>query len=216
MGLVPHYFSSRDFLYKHTAWSNTYCNTGRLMANRVLIGDRGGGDYGLYVSNPSVNVLTATDDELMFNSDAVEGFNALQNGTVTCPDPGSSTGFNEGTSGWISYNGLGITYPPLILLSKGGTNSAAPLRAFDADYILSGEGIYEPSDIDVFLFTTLFYENDFTNRQFRVTHRNFKPNPLGFLTDITGPTTSVDYKYFLFAIGDTAANGGANYYTSGP
>lgn len=186
------------------------------MANRVLIGNRGGGDYGLYVSNPGVNVLTATDGDLMFNSDAVEGFNALQNGTVSCPSPGSNTGFNEGTSSWISYSGLGLTYPPLIILSKGGTNQTAPLRGFDADYVLSGEGIYEPALVDIFLFITLFYENDFTNKRFRVTHRNYKPNPLGIFDQIVGPQSPVDYKYFLFAIGDTSANGGANYYTSGP
>ena len=38
------------------------------MANRVQLGDLGSGVYGLKVSKPSVNVLTATDKDLLFDS----------------------------------------------------------------------------------------------------------------------------------------------------
>lgn len=184
------------------------------MANRVLIGKRGTSDYGLYVSNPGVNVVTATDDDLMFNSDAVEGFNALQTGTVSIPAPGNSIGFNEGTSSWISYSSLGLTYPPLILLSKGGAAQTAPLRGFEADWQVDGEGFNAPTDVDIFLFTEIFYENDFTNKRFRVTRRNFLQSDEATFQNLVGTSSASTISYFLFAIGDITANGGANYFTA--
>lgn len=38
------------------------------MANRILLGDIGSSQFGLKVSKPSVNVLTATDKQLLFDS----------------------------------------------------------------------------------------------------------------------------------------------------
>ena len=214
MGLVSHYFSSRDFLYKHTAGRNSGCNTGRLMANRVLIGKRGTSDYGLYVSNPGVNVLTATDDDLMFNSDLVEGFNVLQSGTVSNSAPNVQSGFSESISSWVSYSGLGLTYPPLIILSKAGAFSGGQF-GFDADYFLSGEGIYEPSDVDVFQFSPTFYENDFTNKRFRVYKRRYESASEGIGgSQVYGVNSATTTNYFILAIGDVTANGGANYFTA--
>ena len=37
------------------------------MANRILLGNRGG-TYGLFVSKPTVNVLTCDDEDLLFDS----------------------------------------------------------------------------------------------------------------------------------------------------
>lgn len=213
MGLVSHYFSSRNFLYKHTAGRNSGCNTGRLMANRVLIGKRGTSDYGLYVSNPGVNVLTATDSDLMFNSDLVEGFNVLQSGTVSNAAPTVTTGFSESVSSWVSYSGLGLTYPPLIILSRAGAFSGG-VSAFEADYVLSGEGFYEPTDVDVFQFSPTFYENDFTNKRFRVYKRRYESAPEGIGANVYGVNSATTTNYFILAIGDVTANGGANYFTA--
>ena len=186
------------------------------MANRVLIGKRGTSDYGLYVSNPGVNVLTATDDDLMFNSDAVEGFNVLQSGTVSNARPTVQQGYSESISSWVSYSSLGLTYPPLILLSKDGQSQSAGVSGFDADYVLSGEGIYEPYFVDIFRFSPTFYENDFTNKRFRVYKRRYESAAEGVGASVYGVDTATTTSYFIFAIGDTTANGGANYYTSGP
>ena len=40
------------------------------MANRVLLGNRSTGGYGLYVSKEGQNVLTCADKELIFDSRA--------------------------------------------------------------------------------------------------------------------------------------------------
>ena len=210
MGLVPYYFSSRDFLYKHTARSNSGCNTGRLMANRVLIGNRGGGDYGLYVSNDGVNVLTATDDQLMFNSDAVEGFNVLQTGTVSVGAPGTSQGINEALSSYVSYNSLGLTYAPLII--PGGQYGAS-LAGLEADVVLSSEGFYEPTNVDFFNIITTWVENDFTNRRFRIGRRNYVTEP-NFGGQTVGPTTTSNVRYYIFAIGDVTGNASGVYFTA--
>ena len=37
------------------------------MANRILLGNKGG-TYGLFVSKPTVNVLTCDDEDLLFDS----------------------------------------------------------------------------------------------------------------------------------------------------
>lgn len=39
------------------------------MANRVCMGQKAAGDFGLWVSKPGVNVLTATDAQMLFSSD---------------------------------------------------------------------------------------------------------------------------------------------------
>ena len=40
------------------------------MANRVLIGDRTTGGYGLYVSRLTSNILNCANDKIMFNTKA--------------------------------------------------------------------------------------------------------------------------------------------------
>lgn len=180
------------------------------MANRLLIGNRGGGDYGLYVSNEGVNVLTASDDELMFNSDAVEGFNVLQTGTVSVSAPASNIGINESLSSYVSYNSLGLTYAPLII--PGGQYGAS-VAGLEADTVLSGEGFYEPTNIDFFNMITTWVENDFTNRRFRVGRRNYGTNP-NFGGQIYGPTSTTTVRYYIYAIGDVTGNASGSYFTA--
>jgi len=51
------------------------------MANRVLVGNRSAGGYGLYVSRPSNNVLTCASDKLSFSTNHDEtGGNFISNG----------------------------------------------------------------------------------------------------------------------------------------
>ena len=182
------------------------------MANRVLIGKKGTSDYGLYVSNPGVNVLTASADNLMFNSDAKESFNVLQTGTVSVAAPGTTQGYVETVSAWVSYTSLGLTYAPLIEIA--GSFSAG-VSAFDADTFLSSEGFYEPLNVDVFQFSASFVENDFTNEQFRVYSRRYNVEST-FGGDSLGITTAKTVRYFIFAVGDVAGNASSIYYTSGP
>ncbi len=69
------------------------------MANRVLLGERNG-DYGLWISKPGQNVLTAGDGQLLFSPDfpilqvlysqiiQTSGSGGSANYTVSWPDPG--------------------------------------------------------------------------------------------------------------------------------
>ena len=50
------------------------------MTQRVLLGQRGT-DYGLWVSEPSVDVLTATDDQLLLNPTRKQ-FQIIDRGTI--------------------------------------------------------------------------------------------------------------------------------------
>ena len=51
------------------------------MANRILIGNRATGGYGLYVSEPGADVLTAAHDDLTFWTDSGEtGANFVSKG----------------------------------------------------------------------------------------------------------------------------------------
>lgn len=54
------------------------------MANRVLLGYRANGGYGLYVSQAGQNVETCADGYLMFDSRA-NGLSVLQQGTFVVP-----------------------------------------------------------------------------------------------------------------------------------
>lgn len=182
------------------------------MAERVLIGNRGGGDYGLYVSQSGIDVTTATDDELMFNSDAVEGFNVLQTGTVSVGSRSTNAGINETLSSYVSYNSLGLTYAPLITV--GGRYGGA-LFGLEADTVTSGEGVEEPVRVTFFNIITRWVENDFANRRFRVGHRNYVTNA-NFGGDVIGGSASASIPYYIYAIGDVTGNASGVYYTSGP
>lgn len=72
------------------------------MANRVVLGQRGGGT-GLYVSRPGVNALTATGDDLLLSTDS-RMMQFVQQGVVNLSS-GSQT---------ISWGPFG--YRPRILL----------------------------------------------------------------------------------------------------
>lgn len=58
------------------------------MANRVCLGLRSS-DYGLFVSQSGVNVLTATEAQLMFSSN-IPSFQLVQSGTVTASGSGTN------------------------------------------------------------------------------------------------------------------------------
>jgi len=65
------------------------------MANRVLIGDRATGGYGLYVSRLTSNVLTCVSDKLMFNTNSGEtGSNFFSAGHLQTVPVSGGTGSN--------------------------------------------------------------------------------------------------------------------------
>ena len=65
------------------------------MANRVLIGNRATGGYGLYVSRLTSNVLTCASDKLLFSTDHGEtGSNFVTRGHFQAVPASGGTGTN--------------------------------------------------------------------------------------------------------------------------
>lgn len=54
------------------------------MANRVVLGNIGSGDYGLLISRPGVNALTANADQLIFDTRTAGFGQLIYKETVTC------------------------------------------------------------------------------------------------------------------------------------
>jgi hypothetical protein len=91
------------------------------MANRVLIGNRATGGYGLYVSRPTSNVLDCANDKLMFNTNSGEtGSNFFSAGHFqivpnaggtggTAPTVVSSTTVSANSTGTASYQNYANT-----------------------------------------------------------------------------------------------------------
>ena len=81
------------------------------MANRVLLGNRSTGGYGLYVSKEGQNVLTCADKELIFDS------RANRTGLVYA----GATGLNLGDSAdnfLTTGSKASLGYPPLVVVSE--------------------------------------------------------------------------------------------------
>lgn len=91
------------------------------MANRVLIGNRATGGYGLYVSRLTSNVLDCANDKLMFNTNSGEtGSNFFSAGHFqivpnaggtggTAPTVVSSTTVSANSTGTASYQNYAST-----------------------------------------------------------------------------------------------------------
>tara|TARA_Y100000361_G_scaffold148688_1_gene161902 strand:- start:1228 stop:1752 length:525 start_codon:yes stop_codon:yes gene_type:complete len=100
------------------------------MANRVLLGNRGG-DYGLFVSKPGTNVLTCDEEDMLLDSRRKEIVsNPLQSGSSTITFSGTSSAGNylNSDTGDISF---GVTYdyiPTLVYcFVDSGNNKVFPM-----------------------------------------------------------------------------------------
>lgn len=81
------------------------------MTNRVLLGKKGS-DYGLWVSKPGQNVLTASDDNMLLSTD-FQAFQIVASGVIN--NPSNNTDYN------LTIPNLGFT--PIVLL--GGSHVCA-------------------------------------------------------------------------------------------
>ena len=124
------------------------------MANRVLIGNRSSGGYGLYVSRLTSNVLTCANDKLLFNTNSGEtGSNFFsaghfqvvpQSGGVgsTAPVASQTTTISSGSTGTPSYTNIANTQvlawgSSNVLTSYSGGDS---VTAVDQVYTYSSAG----------------------------------------------------------------------------
>lgn len=69
------------------------------MANRVCLGQRATNEWGLWVSKPGINVLTGTDDQMLFASD-LSAFQIMASGALVAPTSGSSVGLTIANFGF--------------------------------------------------------------------------------------------------------------------
>lgn len=82
------------------------------MANRLLVGDYGDGYHGMKLSIPGVNVLTANDQQLIFDTKWIGAGSILYTGTSTM---GSTVSFPTMSyvpmAAVMAYNGSNSIYP---------------------------------------------------------------------------------------------------------
>lgn len=96
------------------------------MANRVLLG-QDGSDYVLKVSKEGVNVLTASDEDLIFDSTKPESSFIIKSGTVSLTTGNAVKGQTPmGTSSWVNF-GQTLSYYPLVVINRQvGSNTIYP------------------------------------------------------------------------------------------
>ena len=98
------------------------------MANRVLLGNRGG-TYGLFVSKPGANVLTCDEEDMLLDSRRKEIVsNPLQSGTSTITFSGTSSDGNylNSNTGDINF-GVTYDYVPTVVYCFVDGNTVYPM-----------------------------------------------------------------------------------------
>ena len=78
------------------------------MANRVLLGNRSSGGYGLYISKPGQNVLTCSKTQLIFDSSATMAAAVHVIAGITI-----SSGSSSGSTTWSA-----LGYTPMALVTR--------------------------------------------------------------------------------------------------
>jgi hypothetical protein len=71
------------------------------MTNRLILGNRSG-QYGLWISKPGIDVLTASDRDCLFSSD-VRAFQVVQSGDLGDIGSGGSVGIATVDQGFLPF-----------------------------------------------------------------------------------------------------------------
>lgn len=95
------------------------------MANRLCLGSRGS-SYGLFISQPGFNVLTASDANLLFSTD-MEPWQILTSGQVALTKA-------------VTFQSVSITYPnvgfiPTVIMMPGINNYISHAESSGAPYL---------------------------------------------------------------------------------
>ena len=94
------------------------------MANRVLLGNRGG-TYGLFVSKPGANVLTCDEEDMLLDSRAKETVsNPLESGTSSIAFSGTQTTVD---TGFINYSAT-YDYKPILIYAFVSGSTVYPMH----------------------------------------------------------------------------------------
>ncbi len=110
------------------------------MANRVLLGERGS-DYGLWVSKPGQNVLTAPDGQLQFTSN-LPAFGIMERGTYVVDWNISAGPFDGGHSHDVMF-AQSYGTPPLVWIDLPVGSATKVIQSGSAGYT----GISVSSDV---------------------------------------------------------------------
>ena len=120
------------------------------MANRILLGNRSTGGYGLYVSEPSANVLTCGVDDLIFSTldststpfsaNGIHQTVPFSGGTgSTAPDVVNDFTLSGSGTATISFNDLGdnvfayVGHPQAAVSLSSNGKKAVKFTSTDAD-----------------------------------------------------------------------------------
>jgi len=121
--------------------------------DRVIMGRYPDGKYGIKVSKPGVDVLTAEDDELIFNSNN-NIFKIVETDTITLASPaGTGTSSNVVVPHSLGYKPLVLAF---VSFSSLGTSFPLPYNEVDIFTGVVGWQVgMEVTDIDI----TFFHRN---------------------------------------------------------
>jgi len=81
------------------------------MANRVVLGKRNNGDYGLFISPPGVDATTASDGDLAFSTTWTQAASIHAEGLISL----------DSNPGWVSFPAL--PYTPHVIAGWYDSNS---------------------------------------------------------------------------------------------
>ncbi len=126
------------------------------MANRVLLGNRSTGGYGLYISKAGSNVLNCDLNDLTFNSNLSDSTSGIvdnkggmyapyANGTVTRASAAYAAVTTWPTSDFTYEDGSGndiVTIPLVLLTLKSGSTTQTDSWQYNASSSMTGGASY--------------------------------------------------------------------------
>jgi hypothetical protein len=163
------------------------------MVNRVLLGEDGS-DFVLKVSKAGTNVLTASDQDLLFDSTKIASSLVIKSGTVSVTTGSSVIGQTPmGSSSWVNY-GQTLSYYPLVLITRQVGSSQ--LRNAPEVHTISGLDSSKNS------FTRITIQNyvEVQSSRFRV-HILASQGNVSTVPNQIIANSSYTFDYIVFAIG---------------
>jgi hypothetical protein len=172
------------------------------MANRVLLGEDGS-DFVLKVSKAGTNVLTASDEDLLFDSTKPEAGLVLQNGSVSVTTDSSGVG----VSSWVSFSKT-YSYEPVVFVTRNISSNNELRNSPEVEHFITSYNAGSGKNPDPRFRTTTTirtYVETQTSR-FRVhiddsPGNTLYPRPNGILVN-----TTYSFDYLVVAIGGATSS----------
>jgi hypothetical protein len=172
------------------------------MANRVLLG-QDGSDFVLKVSKAGTNVLTASDQDLLFDSTKPEAALILKTGSVSVTT--DSTGV--GVSSWVNFSKT-YSYEPIVFISRDITSNNELRNAPEVESLITSYNVGTGKNPDPrFRSTTsirTYVETQVSRFRVHIDDspgNNLFPRPNGILVN-----TTYSFRYLVVAIGGASSS----------